>query len=135
MRLKPRYFLVMMVLTFSALDSFPIVRAHIDLKVNKIDIDNKDPIKGDRINFSIEVEKRGSGKSDGARLVCKIRHYQVIDIPIDFRQSAVIKQAYTWKALFGTQSFKCTIDPDDEFLETDEDNNEYVINFEVKLPY
>ncbi len=110
------------------------LRPHMDLIVKNVTLENKDPRKGDVLMFKIEVEKKGVAESDSVRLICKLRHYQVVDIELDMSKRNKTTHVYNWKALPGKQNLRCTIDPKDEYLETNEDNNEKNIEFEVKLP-
>jgi len=110
------------------------IRPHVDFKLAGIELDNKNPRKGDLLLFRIFVEKLGMGNADKVNLVCKLRHYQVVDRDIDFTKREKIVQIYKWKALSGKQTFRCTIDPKDNFLETNEDNNQSSVAFDVALP-
>jgi hypothetical protein len=131
--LKYLVILVILILASGQL-SYGYVKSHIDLRVSEISIDNPIPKKDELVGFTIKVEKLGAGFAENVRLVCKLRHYQVIDVNLDFNKESVITQKYTWKALFGSQTFKCNIDPGDYYYELDEENNEKEISFDVAMP-
>lgn len=109
-------------------------RSHIDFRFKELKKDAQQPRKGDKVLFTIITEKKGSEKAEKVRLVCKIRHYQVVDREIDFTAQNTATTTYSWNALPGDQVFKCIIDSNNNYNETNEDNNEAKLEFTVALP-
>lgn len=109
-------------------------KVHLDLRFKSLTKDVQNPRKGDKITFMIVSEKKGAGAADKVRLVCKLRHYQVVDQEIDFTASNTSTMTYSWNALPGNQTFKCIIDSNNSYQETDENNNEAKLEFNVALP-
>jgi hypothetical protein len=109
-------------------------RAHLDFRFQSLIKDIQQPRKGDKVTFTIISEKRGTGIADKVRLVCKLRHFQVVDQEIDFSTKNTSTTTYVWSALPGDQTFKCIIDSNNIYAETDENNNEAKLEFNVALP-
>lgn len=127
-------FIVLVCATLHTNNIFSQSRSHIDLKFKELTMDNKQPRKGDKVLFTITAEKKGTGKTEKVRLVCKLRHYQIIDQELDFTSQNSITVKYEWSALPGNQVFKCIIDSNYQYPETDELNNEAKLEFTVALP-
>jgi hypothetical protein len=124
----------MLLLIVFPLNSITQTKSHLDLRFKSLTKDIQNPRKGDKITFTIISEKKGAGAADKARLVCKIRHYQVVDQEIDFSKNSTSTTTYTWNSLPGDQTFKCVIDSNNVYAETDENNNEAKLEFSVTLP-
>jgi hypothetical protein len=109
-------------------------RVHLDFRFQSLTKDVQQPRKGDKVTFTIITEKRGTGIADKVRLVCKLRHFQVVDQEIDFSTKNTSTTTYVWSSLPGDQTFKCIIDSNNIYTETDENNNEAKLEFNVALP-
>jgi hypothetical protein len=109
-------------------------RSHLDFRFKSLTKDVLQPRKGDKVVFTIVTEKRGIEKAEKVRLVCKLRHFQVVDQELDFSINSTETTTYSWNALPGDQTFKCIIDSNNVYSETSEDNNEANLEFNVALP-
>jgi len=124
----------MFLLIAFSLNSTAQTKIHLDLRFKSLTKDVQQPRKGNKVTFTIISEKKGTGTADKVRLVCKLRHYQVVDQEIDFSTNSTSTTTYTWSSLPGDQTFKCIIDSNNIYTETDENNNEAKLEFNVALP-
>ncbi len=106
-----------------------------DLIIHDLAWDPENPSKNDEVTFTANITNQGTGRSDSCQLAYYIdgvyRSSLLID-PLDAGASDNI--TFTWMALSDLHEIKVVIDYNNLVIESDENNNEYVVNFQTLLP-
>ena len=106
-----------------------------DLIVHDVVWEPENPSKNDTVTFTANITNQGTGRSDSCQLAYYIDgvYRSALQFnPLEAGSSDNI--TFTWTALSDLHEIKVVIDYNDLVAESDENNNQYVVNFQTLLP-
>jgi subtilase family serine protease len=113
--------------------SVPIIPP--DLLVSRITWSPESPSAGDKVTFTVVVDNQGSGRAANFY----VAHY-IDDVLLDsgfvgsVSHSASTNDTFTWPAETGRHTIKAVVDSNSNVPESNEDNNEFSVNFVPTMP-